>query len=261
MNEHRDLALEARIQHTLDVGNHVWVVGDVHGYFETLQELLKKLDYTDDDVIIFMGDLIDKGPNSKEVFELVTKADNFFSIRGNHEEMLRLSLTPKYKGRMKKSWLKYGGTETLKSINPDQEKAIIEAKKWIPVIEKFPTELVLDNFRLVHAGYNPLKSLEEQSNRDMMWNRDIFTSGNIFDMERQIIVGHTPIQKLENENIGSYWTTKLNSGNSIENVFCLDSGIFLDDQDSALIACDLQTGVLIKTNKIESYIFQVRRHD
>ena len=242
MNEHRDLALEARIQHTLDVGNHVWVVGDVHGYFETLQELLKKLDYTDDDVIIFMGDLIDKGPNSKEVFELVTKADNFFSIRGNHEEMLRLSLTPKYKGRMKKSWLKYGGTETLKSINPDQEKAIIEAKKWIPVIEKFPTELVLDNFRLVHAGYNPLKSLEEQSNRDMMWNRDIFTSGNIFDLERQIIVGHTPIHDLETGKFGSNWLNAQFRDENITKIIALDMGIFLHNENSGLIALDLQTG-------------------
>ena len=242
MNEHRDLALEARIQQTLDVGNHVWVVGDVHGYFETLQELLKKLDYTDDDVIIFMGDLIDKGPNSKEVFELVTKADNFFSIRGNHEEMLRLSLTPKYKGRMKKSWLKYGGTETLKSINPDKEKAIIEAKKWIPVIEKFPTELVLDNFRLVHAGYNPLKSLEEQSNRDMMWNRDIFTSGNIFDMERQIIVGHTPIHDLETGKFGSNWLNAQFRDENITKIIALDMGIFLHNENSGLIALDLQTG-------------------
>ena len=255
MNEHRDLALEARIQHTLDVGNHVWVVGDVHGYFETLQELLKKLDYTDDDVIIFMGDLIDKGPNSKEVFELVTKADNFFSIRGNHEEMLRLSLTPKYKGRMKKSWLKYGGTETLKSINPDQEKAIIEAKKWIPVIEKFPTELVLDNFRLVHAGYNPLKSLEEQSNRDRMWNRDIFTSGNIFDMERQIIVGHTPIHDLETGKFGSNWLNAQFRDENITKIIALDMGIFLHNENSGLIALDLQTGGYICQLRLEKDTF------
>ena len=255
MNEHRDLALEARIQHTLDVGNHVWVVGDVHGYFETLQELLKKLDYTDDDVIIFMGDLIDKGPNSKEVFELVTKADNFFSIRGNHEEMLRLSLTPKYKGRMKKSWLKYGGTETLKSINPDQEKAIIEAKKWIPVIEKFPTELVLDNFRLVHAGYNPLKSLEEQSNRDLMWNRDIFTSGNIFDLERQIIVGHTPIHDLETGKFGSNWLNAQFRDANITKIIALDMGIFLHNENSGLIALDLQTGGYICQLRLEKDTF------
>ena len=255
MNEHRDLALEARIQHTLDGGNHVWVIGDVHGYFETLQELLKKLDYTDDDVIIFMGDLIDKGPNSKEVFELVTKAENFFSIRGNHEEMLRLSLTPKYKGRMKKSWLKYGGTETLKSINPDQEKAIIEAKKWIPVIEKFPTELVLDNFRLVHAGYNPLKSLEEQSNRDMMWNRDIFTSGNIFDMERQIIVGHTPIHDLETGKFGSNWLNAQFRDENITKIIALDMGIFLHNENSGLIALDLQTGGYICQLRLEKDTF------
>lgn len=255
MHEHRDLALEAKIQQTLDMGNHVWVIGDVHGYFETLQELLKKLDYTDDDVVIFMGDLIDKGPNSKAVFELVTKAENFFSIRGNHEEMLRLSLTPKYKGRMKKSWLKYGGTETLKSINPDQEKAIIEAKKWIPVIEKFPTELVLDNFRLVHAGYNPLKSLEEQSNRDMMWNRDIFTSGNIFDMERQIIVGHTPIHDLETGKFGSNWLNAQFRDENITKIIALDMGIFLHNENSGLIALDLQTGGYICQLRLEKDTF------
>ena len=257
MNEHRDLALEARIQQTLDVGNHVWVIGDVHGYFETLQELLKKLDYTDDDVIIFMGDLIDKGPNSKAVFELVTKAENFFSIRGNHEEMLRLSLTPKYKGRMKKSWLKYGGKQTLDSISQDDELALKEAANWIPLIEAMPTELVLNDFRIVHAGYNPISNLESQTNKDRMWNREIFEWENIFDSQRQIIVGHTPIQTLGCRPNDGIWEGKLRLKDGRSSVVCIDGGVALRDSDSALIAYNLLDNTIRILPKIEQDYFSV----
>ncbi len=257
MNEHRDLALEARIQHTLDGGNHVWVIGDVHGYFETLQELLKKLDYTDDDVIIFMGDLIDKGPNSKAVFELVTKAENFFSIRGNHEEMLRLSLTPKYKGRMKKSWLKYGGQNTLNSISQDEEFALNEAANWIPLIESMPTELILKDFRIVHAGYNPISNLESQSNKDRMWNREIFESEEILDSQRQIIVGHTPIQTFGCSPNDGIWEGKLRLKDGRSSVVCIDGGVALPDSDSALIAYNLLDNTLRILPKIEQDYFSV----
>ena len=257
MHEHRDLALEAKIQQTLDMGNHVWVIGDVHGYFETLQELLKILDYTDDDVIIFTGDLIDKGPNSKEVFELVTKADNFFSIRGNHEEMLRLSLTPKYKGRMKKSWLKYGGKQTLDSLNEDDEVALNEAVNWIRLIEAMPTELVLKDFRIVHAGYNPISNLESQSNKERMWNREIFESEEILDSQRQIIVGHTPIQTLGCSPNDGIWESKLRLKDGRSSVVCIDGGVALRDSDSALIAYNLLDNTIRILPKIEQDYFSV----
>ena len=87
----RDFELEKILQSTIDNGNSVWVIGDIHGYYETFDALIKKLSITDQDIILCLGDLIDKGPGSLEVLKKVSGSSQIFSIRGNHEEMMRLS--------------------------------------------------------------------------------------------------------------------------------------------------------------------------
>jgi len=72
----------------LDDWDDVYVVGDVHGCFEALQRLLARLSVTDDDLVVFVGDLVRKGPNSKAVVQTVRDAENMLSVRGNNEEKL-----------------------------------------------------------------------------------------------------------------------------------------------------------------------------
>ena len=97
---HRDEGLERVIQQALDDGRSVWVVGDIHGHLKTFKALLdilwhplqkRETDEHDpsEDLVICLGDLIDRGPDSKGVLELVRDTDNIHSIRGNHDEMLR----------------------------------------------------------------------------------------------------------------------------------------------------------------------------
>jgi serine/threonine protein phosphatase 1 len=66
----------------------VYVVGDVHGCVDALERLLATLEVTADDLVVFVGDLVRKGPDSKAVVQTVREADNMFSIRGNNEEKL-----------------------------------------------------------------------------------------------------------------------------------------------------------------------------
>ncbi|MDY6775723.1 MAG: metallophosphoesterase family protein [Halobacteria archaeon] len=66
--------------------NNVYVVGDVHGCFDEMKKLLRKLDVSDDELVVFVGDLIRKGPDSPKVIETVKSNDNFVSVRGNNEE-------------------------------------------------------------------------------------------------------------------------------------------------------------------------------
>ena len=255
MAGHRDLDLESKLQSAIDHGRSVWVIGDVHGYFRTLEALLVKLQLSSDDVVLFLGDLIDKGPDSKSVMELVSTTTNFYSIRGNHEEMMRLSLDPKHRGRMKKSWLRYGGKETLLSFDTNQESAVNQAKNWIEFIEEMPTEIVLNEFRIVHAGFNPDKGIDDQSNRDRMWDREIFQSGNIFDKSRQIIVGHTPFQNLPNSSDSNYWTSESKLRDGRPELICLDGGVFLSQENSCLIALNLGSGVSFKQPRLEDETF------
>ena len=65
----RDFELETNLQSTIDSRHSIWVIGDIHGYNETFDALIKKLNTSDQDIILCLGDLIDKGPGSLEVFE------------------------------------------------------------------------------------------------------------------------------------------------------------------------------------------------
>ena len=88
MAGHRDLDLESKLQSAIDHGRSIWVIGDVHGYVRNLEVLLVKLQLVSDDVVLLLGDLTDKGPDSKSVIDLVSTTTNFYAIRGNHEEMM-----------------------------------------------------------------------------------------------------------------------------------------------------------------------------
>ena len=80
----RDFKLEDFLQSTIDAGNSCWIIGDIHGYSETFNQLIVKLNLTEKDVVVCLGDLIDKGPDSFQVLKTVEQSKQIFSIRGNH---------------------------------------------------------------------------------------------------------------------------------------------------------------------------------
>ncbi len=286
---HRDAELERTLQQALDGGNSVWVVGDVHGHLETFQALIARLGLSEGsqpiyqeenprgywpvscDHVICLGDLIDRGPDSLGVLRLVEGSDNIHSIRGNHDEMLRLSVSPKH-GKMMKSWLKYGGKDTLRSFSDDPQEQIEIARGWLPFIESLPTELILNGHRLVHGGYDLSKPLEDQTNQDRMWSRTIFDADIPPDPVRQVIVGHTTVQLLSGqyaaEQIAGFW----NGGESDERVLDsgiwatdvllddgrpavlgIDTGVFLPlDENPRLTALDLQSGEVVSHSRVEA---------
>ena len=251
----RDFELEKNLQSTIDNGNSVWVIGDIHGYNETFDALIKRLSITDQDIILCLGDLIDKGPGSLEVLKKVSKSSQIFSIRGNHEEMMRLSISPKH-GRMMKSWLKYGGLITLESFSKDEANQIEEARKWLSFIENLPAEIVLDKYRIVHAGYDDSKSLEDQNNQQRIWGRTIFHTKQTLDPDRQIIVGHTPVQTLNRLGKEEIWTSEINLADGRPSVLCIDTGVFLETKlYPRLTALNLTDGQTISQERVENYWF------
>ena len=69
---HRDFDLEFQLQDALDTGRSVWVIGDVHGYFDTASDLIEKINLKDGDFAVSLGDLIDRGPDSDRTCLLYT---------------------------------------------------------------------------------------------------------------------------------------------------------------------------------------------
>ena len=84
----RDIELEMKIQKSLNEGNNVWVVGDVHGFNQTLRSLVAKLDIKTGDYVVLLGDLIDRGPDSYDVIQFVKNSPNMATVKGNHEKMM-----------------------------------------------------------------------------------------------------------------------------------------------------------------------------
>ncbi len=192
-------------------GHRAYAVGDVHGRLDLLDTLLQSIEA---DVrarpsrktsIVFLGDLIDRGPSSAGVVErLRTLRPDFAAplfLMGNHEEVLlrilegEASLIP--------SWLRFGGTETLESYGVDADEittstdaeALAKVRGAIPdahsaFIASFADTVSFGDYLLVHAGIRPGVELSEQSKADLRWIREPFLEDQ---SERDFIVvhGHT----------------------------------------------------------------------
>ncbi|MGD1900965.1 MAG: metallophosphoesterase family protein [Geitlerinemataceae cyanobacterium] len=163
-------------------------VGDVHGHYDTLQRLLEFAGVADGDRIDFLGDLIDRGPDSRQTLELVRTTPNFHTIRGNHEEMAIAAFEQSPPDdRALENWLRSGGNTTLESY-PDRDE-LYEHVLWL---RECPLYRDLGDYWLVHAGLDPQRDVAAQSAREFCWIRDPFhrTPAPPFD-DKLIIIGHT----------------------------------------------------------------------
>jgi serine/threonine protein phosphatase 1 len=198
-------------------GHRAYAIGDVHGRLDLLDVLLSKIEADAGarpkrkTSIVFLGDLIDRGPSSAEVIERLRTfrpgyAEPVF-LMGNHEEVLlrvvagEASLIP--------SWLRFGGIETLASYGLDaaqlgnlsDEDAIARVKSAIPeehiaFISTFADTVSFGDYLFVHAGIRPGIELSEQSRTDLRWIRDPFLEDR---SERDFVVvhGHTITPEVE----------------------------------------------------------------
>jgi serine/threonine protein phosphatase 1 len=163
------------------------IIGDVHGYYEGLLTLLDAIAPSKSDQMYFLGDLIDRGPQSYQVVELV-KSNSYHCLLGNHEQMLlNIFTNPKMSTSAVNAWLYSGGQTTIASY---PEGTISQAHlEWF---ESLPTYLDLGDIWLVHAGVNPSMSIPEQTAAQFCWVRDEFHGmEEPYFPDKQIIVGHT----------------------------------------------------------------------
>src|SRR3712207_2121401 len=91
------------------------IIGDIHGHYEGLMTLLEAIAPTSDDQVYFLGDLIDRGPDSAQVVNFV-KDSSYQCLLGNHEQMLLNILTNgQVSTSMVQAWLYSGGQATVAS--------------------------------------------------------------------------------------------------------------------------------------------------
>jgi len=256
---HRDHGLEKALQEALDKGSSVWAVGDIHGYREEFEILIKKLELTEGDMVICVGDLIDRGPDSHGVLSIVRESRRIFSIKGNHELLMSEALGQD--PHREKFWLdKVGGRATLDSMGVTEMEKRDKAKIWLGYTDSLPTEVILRRFRISHSGYRADVPLEEQSDEDRLKSREVFHAKSPLDKERQIIAGHTPVQMLSNFNIEppeeGIWMSPVLMEDGRASAVLLDTGIVLRDPDHRprISAYDLQTGKVEQVHRINQIL-------
>jgi serine/threonine protein phosphatase 1 len=209
------------------------VVGDIHGRFDLLMELDSLLvDLPEEAPVIFVGDYIDRGEDSRAVLELLSQLGDthlrkLVCLKGNHEQMCLSFLDdPATNGR---AWIRNGGLQTLASygvsgVGPGSGAkdlrrardalAMAMGDRLIDWLSGLPLIWQSGNVAVVHAGADPCKPLNAQPSQALLWGHPDFTK-RIRDDGQWVIHGHTIVDEpiIENGRIaldtGAYATGRL----------------------------------------------------
>ena len=178
----------------------VAVIGDVHGCYYTLKQLVEKIKNKYPDIKIYcVGDLVDRGNNSFEVIEFVIAEKILFTI-GNHDFMFYSNMRDPF-SLMAKSW-NYNGAETTLASYKDK---LDQMDEHLDVIINSPLFFNLDDCFISHAGIS--KSFNDKlpknflsndtflkeilSNNLYDQNSIIWTRGDLLNTGKLQVVGHT----------------------------------------------------------------------
>jgi len=174
------------------MGNQTLVIGDVHGCSKTFNRLLDVIRLERTDTLYLLGDLIDRGPDSKGVIETIIQMqrDGFDirPIRGNHEEMMLLAATTGVFEDLLE-WLENGGNTTLMSYDVDHPKDI--PREHLRFLEEIPYYRMTRKHLFVHAGldFSLDEPLSAAGRTAMLWTRNDKVNSRKIG-ERTLVTGH-----------------------------------------------------------------------
>lgn len=167
-------------------GGRQLVIGDVHGCHKTLDALLRKLEVSPVDQLFFLGDLINRGPDSGKVLDQIIRLNDngfqVFALRGNHEQLVLDSA----------------------KVSNEELRATLESRNALSLLRKKGTlkrrykrfmkntlhYIELDKFYLVHAGFNLKKKNPFSDAHAMLWKRPFNLKKKING--KRVLYGHNP---------------------------------------------------------------------
>ena len=230
-----------------------FAIGDIHGCYYTLLELMNKLPLESGDKIIFLGDYIDRGLHSKQVVQYVKEmadAGQAIALLGNHEKMC--IDTYNGSGHWGQTWRNNGAEQTVDSYdarspedkimppmfdterrdewNANLPKVSNEHITWM---ESLPLTHEDEKYIYVHAGINPDYPMNEQVEDDLLWIRNKFLNCPT-QYPKIVVFGHTALEKpiIKHNFIGL--DTGCVYGNFLS-AMCMESGTLFkaehDDRD------------------------------
>ena len=172
----------------------VLAIGDIHGCLGPLDDLFAWVVPTAEDVLITLGDYVDRGPDTRGVLNRLIelkKSRPVICLRGNHEIMM---LEAWRGGRSeKKSWLSVGGAEALGSYGPSPGKTgtleDVPPEHWHFLQNELVDYHESELFIFVHAGLEHSTKMDEQPTYALFW--DFLPDAMRHYSGKTIICGHT----------------------------------------------------------------------
>ena len=206
----------------------ILAVGDVHGEADCLEQLWAKIAFDDaHDLLVFLGDYIDRGPAPVRTLQFVQrqteKYRNVHALMGNHEAMMLGYLKEYGLGRTLRGhfdvWLMNGGKVTKKQLaalsaaEADELIAFVKARPLYHRVQHGGQSILF-----VHAGINPAR--KQQRSNDLLWIREEFFEH--YSGTELIVVGHTPTQAIGGRDMSRNVPLFLPN-----NIIACDTGSFL----------------------------------
>lgn len=216
-------------------GRRIYAIGDIHGRNDLLNKLVEKIIADDGErgdaqsELIFLGDLVDRGPDSCGVIEtamaLKQELGDVRFLMGNHEEVYLKAASGNEKAV--KFFNRIGGKETILSYEISikeymdmdhkelaQRIPTLFPEEHVSFISSFEDQIIVGDYAFVHAGIRPGIPMSEQKPTDLRWIREEFLSVKE-PHEKVIIYGHTindqVVEKANRIGIdtGAYYSEKL----------------------------------------------------
>ena len=172
------------------------VFGDLHGAISPLRQVLDRVKPRPDDTLIFLGDYIDRGENSRAVIDRLMDLEQQFAcvfLKGNHEDMFLQAYESMGAGLAEDEmlseemilWLTNGGMTTIRDFDggwpPDHYV------RWLRDLRLFHET---GTYYFVHAGLHPGLPPEATTDAERMWIREPFLSSD-YDWGKRVVFGHT----------------------------------------------------------------------
>lgn len=189
-----------------------YAVADLHGRLDLLEAALERIEaQADGGTIVFMGDYIDRGPDSKGVLDRLMAGPSkqswrWVCLKGNHEDMMVGAIRGRYQPEW---WIGNGGGETIVSFDGEV------SAEYVGWAERLPT-IYSDGKRIfVHAGVDEALALLDQTEETLLWSR-VPRDHNYSHPEGYVVHGHTPFEEgpiildgRANLDTGACWTGRL----------------------------------------------------
>lgn len=189
----------------------IYVISDIHGCYDEYRKMLEKIQFSQDDELYVLGDVVDRGPEPIKVLQDMMLRPNVYPILGNHDYMA-LKVLKKLNVEIKEDnvdnhldgddlmdylyWMQDGGnttSEKFRKLSPEEKEEILEYLQDFSVCE----EVFVDDkrFILVHAdlhGFEEDKDLDDYALGDFLFHRADYGKRYFKDENTVIVTGHTP---------------------------------------------------------------------